>query len=204
VDRLLTPIVCGLSGGVVLTALGALWGGAVRVLAHLRGLVPDTTLRESLRRGARSGAGFLGVLGGVLGVLVGVVEPSADAAAGALAENVGAVGQVMLVIVGMIGVPATALVWLARRSRRDSRPPSGARPAQVLRMPQLVGQNCVHCGQRIAGELDARFCRGCGAPVHDRCARPGMGSGCPQCGAVVPMSSRGAEVEPDAAPDPAT
>ena len=109
-DRVLTPVACGLAGAVLLAALGAVWGGAVRVLAYFRGpTVPDATLREALRRGVRGGTGFLGAFGGVLGVLIGVIEPSADAAVEALAASVGTVGLIMLVIVGMIGVPATAL-----------------------------------------------------------------------------------------------
>jgi hypothetical protein len=46
----------------------------------------------------------------------------------------------------------------------------------------LVGRNCALCGERVSNELDARYCRGCGSPVHDRCARPGAGNGCPVCG----------------------
>ena len=52
-------------------------------------------------------------------------------------------------------------------------------------MSQLVGQNCVRCGERIPSELDARFCRTCGSPVHDRCARPSVEAGCPACGAAL-------------------
>lgn len=50
-------------------------------------------------------------------------------------------------------------------------------------MAQLVGRNCVHCGDRISSELGARFCPDCGSPVHHRCARPGDGAGCSVCGA---------------------
>jgi hypothetical protein len=53
---------------------------------------------------------------------------------------------------------------------------------------QLVGQACVHCGERISCDPDGQFCRGCGSPVHDACARPGGGSGCPACGAAVRAS----------------
>lgn len=53
-------------------------------------------------------------------------------------------------------------------------------------MAQLVGQNCVRCGERIANELDARFCRTCNSPVHDRCAHPSGEAGCPACGMAVP------------------
>jgi hypothetical protein len=189
VDRVLTPVACGLAGAVLLAALGAMWGGAVRVLAYLRGpTVPDATLREALRRGVRGGTRFLGAVGGVLGVLIGVIEPSADDAAEALAASVGTVGLIMLVIVGMIGVPATALVWLALRARRGSHPaaagsPSRGRPDPV-RPAQLVGQNCALCGERISNELDARYCPTCGSPVHDRCARTGASTGCPECGAT--------------------
>jgi hypothetical protein len=57
-------------------------------------------------------------------------------------------------------------------------PGGGGRP------PQLVGQKCARCGERISCDLDGRFCRACGAPVHDQCARPGEGPGCPACGSA--------------------
>ncbi len=50
-DRLMTAVLCGLLAAVFFGVLGALWGGAVRVLAKLRDRVPDATLRESLRKG---------------------------------------------------------------------------------------------------------------------------------------------------------
>ena len=56
------------------------------------------------------------------------------------------------------------------------------------RSEQLVGKNCIRCGERVSGELDSRFCRECGWPVHDRCAVPAEG-GCPLCGAgVLPVN----------------
>jgi len=48
---------------------------------------------------------------------------------------------------------------------------------------QLVGQNCARCGEGVRSELDARFCRQCGSPVHDHCMTPANGEGCPTCGA---------------------
>jgi hypothetical protein len=50
---------------------------------------------------------------------------------------------------------------------------------------QLVGQRCTLCQQRISTDLDGRFCRACGCPVHTDCvpaagATPG-GDGCPSC-----------------------
>jgi len=66
-------------------------------------------------------------------------------------------------------------------------PPTPATPALLGSHPrphaQLVGQNCVRCAGRIPHELDSRFCRGCGSPVHDRCAVPAPSGGCPVCGA---------------------
>ena len=101
-DRVVTVATCGLAGAVAFAALGALWGGTVRVMANLRDRVPDATLGESLRRGIRGGAGFLGALGGIFGAIVGLVEPSAEAALGAVAANAYTVGVIMLVIGGMI------------------------------------------------------------------------------------------------------
>lgn len=52
-------------------------------------------------------------------------------------------------------------------------------------MAQLVGCNCVLCGERIASELDGRFCNQCGQPVHTRCIRspsPFAEYGCAECG----------------------
>jgi hypothetical protein len=63
---------------------------------------------------------------------------------------------------------------------------NASRPGGGRWSTQLVGQNCVHCGERIPSDLDGRFCRGCGAPSHDRCVRPGGATGCPVCGASVP------------------
>lgn len=51
-------------------------------------------------------------------------------------------------------------------------------------MPQLVGRNCVHCGERIPDELESRFCARCGSPVHNRCVRP-TAEGCAECGAAI-------------------
>jgi hypothetical protein len=66
----------------------------------------------------------------------------------------------------------------------------------------LVGQDCVRCAERIANELDARFCRVCNSPVHDRCAHPNGEAGCQACGTAVPTHSpkpwdtRGGEAQP--------
>jgi hypothetical protein len=52
-------------------------------------------------------------------------------------------------------------------------------------MPQLVGRNCVRCSARIVSELDARFCSGCGQPVHSACIPgevPTAAGVCPLCG----------------------
>ena len=69
-----------------------------------------------------------------------------------------------------------------RASVPASGPGGGGRPAQ------LVGQACARCGERISCDRDGRFCRGCGAPVHDQCARPSEGAGCPACGAATAAS----------------
>lgn len=61
------------------------------------------------------------------------------------------------------------------------------RPGGTGPVAQLVGQNCVHCGERISCELDGRFCRSCGSPIHDKCTRPGNATGCSTCGAAVPI-----------------
>ncbi|MBN9523904.1 hypothetical protein J0H58_36240 [bacterium] len=37
--------------------------------------------------------------------------------------------------------------------------------------PQLVGQRCTHCDERISSDLDGRYCRTCGCPAHTECAR---------------------------------
>jgi len=72
------------------------------------------------------------------------------------------------------------------------RPPASDAPhARAVRMPgqprvtrQLVGQNCVHCGERISCSLDGEFCLSCGSPAHINCVKPGNATGCPLCGAV--------------------
>lgn len=68
-------------------------------------------------------------------------------------------------------------------------PPGLARLGSPPQSRQLVGTNCVRCGQRISNELDSGFCRGCGWPIHNRCAVPAEG-GCPLCGAGAPPSQR--------------
>lgn len=59
-------------------------------------------------------------------------------------------------------------------------------------MKQLVGQLCVHCGERIALTLDGQFCAVCTCPVHNTCAadaRSGMLSGhCAGCGAAAAIA----------------
>jgi hypothetical protein len=80
----------------------------------------------------------------------------------------------------------------------DFTEPQIATPEGTVRVPvdrgtrpaQLVGQACIHCGERIPSELGSRFCQDCGSPVHDRCARPGGGVGCPTCGARGPIPVR--------------
>lgn len=74
-------------------------------------------------------------------------------------------------------------------------------------MPQLVGANCVLCRERISNELDARFCRACGYPRHDRCAHPPEQPAetlCNECGATVDPAHKSPEpkVPPPAAPAP--
>jgi len=51
-------------------------------------------------------------------------------------------------------------------------------------MRQLPGQKCVHCGETIAGVLDAEFCPECGCPVHKRCLAGSHGERgiCEHCG----------------------
>src|SRR4051812_10928797 len=63
------------------------------------------------------------------------------------------------------------------------------RPAHAGGNPvrQLVGCDCIHCGERITNELESRFCSRCFSPVHVRCAQPGAGDRCPICGADVPL-----------------
>lgn len=56
-------------------------------------------------------------------------------------------------------------------------------------MAQLVGQNCVRCGERIGDELDSRFCQHCRCPVHTGCSRPSEEGSCPVCGASAEQMS---------------
>lgn len=60
----------------------------------------------------------------------------------------------------------------------------GSSPTDTYR--QLVGQICTICERRISSDLDGRFCKGCASPVHNRCVRPGSGTGCPSCGNIFP------------------
>ena len=51
---------------------------------------------------------------------------------------------------------------------------------------QLTGLNCMLCGERIVGDLDAEFCPGCGGPRHTACRSPeppaGADTRCETCG----------------------
>jgi hypothetical protein len=63
-------------------------------------------------------------------------------------------------------------------------------------MPQLVGTNCAICRARISNELDARFCRECGHPRHDACARPPeqpTGAHCRECGMTVDPAAKSSQ-----------
>jgi hypothetical protein len=82
---------------------------------------------------------------------------------------------------------ASALALKPEEFARLGVPSTRTRPRSRA---QLVGQNCVRCGQRIPHDLDSRFCRGCGSSVHDRCAVPVEGGGCPVCGSATESVSR--------------
>jgi hypothetical protein len=41
-------------------------------------------------------------------------------------------------------------------------------------MAQLVGSICALCDKRISSILDGRFCKACGAPVHNECINPDL------------------------------
>jgi hypothetical protein len=53
-------------------------------------------------------------------------------------------------------------------------------------MSQLIGQQCLQCGQVIGDYLAGSFCKGCGNPVHHACkSRNGereTATNCPACG----------------------
>src|SRR5437763_10020147 len=107
-ERLLIAAAGSLLAAAAFGALGALFGGAVRLLAQLRDRVSDVTPGEAFRNGVRGGAGFLAVLGGLFGVLVAFVEPSAQDSVEALEAGVGTLGLLMLVIGLGIAAPTTA------------------------------------------------------------------------------------------------
>jgi hypothetical protein len=79
---------------------------------------------------------------------------------------------------------ATAYALTAEQFAQFQIPPPELGPP-APRRGQLVGQNCVRCGERIPDELESRFCAVCGRPVHNRCAVPAEG-GCSVCGATAP------------------
>jgi len=58
VNQLVTVAVSALLGAVAFGMLGALFGGAVRVMAYFRDQVPDRTVGAAIRNGVRGGAGF--------------------------------------------------------------------------------------------------------------------------------------------------
>jgi hypothetical protein len=61
-------------------------------------------------------------------------------------------------------------------------------PGRQRRLGQLVGLNCVLCGERIPSTLDGRFCEGCQSPVHNDCVRPGSKCCCGTCGATTAVA----------------
>jgi hypothetical protein len=59
-------------------------------------------------------------------------------------------------------------------------------------MAQLVGQNCARCRGRVTSELDARFCSGCGQPIHNACIvgdSPPAPDLCRVCGSQTAVST---------------
>lgn len=138
-ERLLTASVCGLLAALLFGLLGALFGGTVRALAKLRDRVPDATVGEAFRKGAKGGAGFLAVVGGLFGVLVGVLEPSAEASMQALLEGAGTIGMLMLVIGLGIALPTTVVVWTALRYRQGKTLPAAATETDDTEGDQKTG-----------------------------------------------------------------
>lgn len=116
--HLLTVAASALLGAVAFGMLGALFGGAVRVMAYFRDQLPDRTVGAALRNGVRGGAGFLAVIGGLFGVLVAILEPTAEDRMTVLRDAVGTVGTLMLWIGIGIAVPSTILVWPILRAHR--------------------------------------------------------------------------------------
>jgi hypothetical protein len=53
-------------------------------------------------------------------------------------------------------------------------------------VPQLAGQFCVVCGERIDGDYEAGYCPACHYPRHDKCVEPPKApnpDACTACGA---------------------
>lgn len=48
-------------------------------------------------------------------------------------------------------------------------------------MPQLVGQSCSVCGERIGNTFESAFCEKCANPVHHRCRAPGPAAPAQSC-----------------------
>jgi hypothetical protein len=77
---------------------------------------------------------------------------------------------------------------MAAPTAHPASPASGPGPSSAYR--QLVGQTCTLCATRISCDLDGRFCKACGSPVHDACVWPSNGTGCPTCGTAAPAQTR--------------
>jgi len=153
------------------------------------------TVRRVAHDTLRSGIGSI-----IIGILFLVLLVSGMGSAACYGPGLIVAGS--LAWVGRANYRSWRAAWLVSGTR-TKHVPQLSRRSRDARPGQLVGRACVHCGERISSGLESRFCQGCGSPVHDRCARPGGGIGCPTCGATVPMPVQlGTKAaEPSPAPD---
>jgi hypothetical protein len=82
--------------------------------------------------------------------------------------------QVGFVVVIALGVTSLLIRLALRRSRNADRLNHLHKEMDSVKWtrkgPQLVGQSCAQCKERIIIEFDAKQCSECSAPVHFTCA----------------------------------
>jgi hypothetical protein len=113
-DALFDLFLWSTAGMLLLAPPGAAFGAMARLVAQKHGNTPDATPGHAARRGAMSGAVFLGVLGFLFGLIAGLTSGSFESDAGRLLVLVGAVLILMLMAVAFAGL-AQLFAWLGVR-----------------------------------------------------------------------------------------
>jgi hypothetical protein len=114
VEALFDLFLWSMAGMLALAPLGAGFGAVARVVAQQQGSTPDATPADAVRRGAVSGAMFLGVVGLLFGLILGFRSESFESGIGSLALVAGGVLALML-MAGLFAGLGHFFAWLGVR-----------------------------------------------------------------------------------------